>query len=37
MVKVTLKDGSVIEYKKGITAKEVAESISAGLQEFPCS
>lgn len=31
MVKVTLKDGSVIEYKKGITAKEVAESISAGL------
>lgn len=31
MVKVTLKDGSVIEYNKGITAKEVAESISAGL------
>ncbi len=31
MIKVTLKDGSVKEYNKGITIKEVAESISAGL------
>jgi len=31
MIKVTLKDGSVTEYNKGISIKEVAESISAGL------
>ena len=31
MIKVTLKDGSVKEYNKGITVKEVAESISPGL------
>lgn len=31
MIKVTLKDGSTQEYQKGITIKEVAESISAGL------
>lgn len=31
MVKVTLKDGSVKEYNKEITIKEIAESISAGL------
>lgn len=31
MIKVTLKDGSVKEYNEGITIKEVAESISAGL------
>lgn len=31
MIKVTLKDGSVKEYDKGITVKGVAESISAGL------
>lgn len=31
MIKVTLKDGSCKEYQKGITIKEVAESISAGL------
>ena len=31
MIKITLKDGSVKEYNKGITIKEVAESISAGL------
>jgi len=31
MIKVTLKDGSVKEYNKGISIKEVAESISAGL------
>ncbi|TYQ15921.1 UNVERIFIED_CONTAM: threonyl-tRNA synthetase [Acetivibrio alkalicellulosi] len=31
MIKVTLKDGSVKEYEKGITVKEVAQSISAGL------
>ena len=31
MIKVTLKDGSVKEYPKGATIKEVAESISSGL------
>lgn len=31
MIKITLKDGSSKEYQKGITIKEVAESISAGL------
>ncbi|MCX7710898.1 MAG: threonine--tRNA ligase [Clostridia bacterium] len=31
MIKITLKDGSVKEYDTGITVKEVAESISAGL------
>lgn len=31
MIKVTLKDGSVKEYNAGISVKEVAESISAGL------
>lgn len=31
MIKVTLKDGSVKEYNKGVSIKEVAESISAGL------
>lgn len=31
MIKITLKDGSVKEYKEGTTIKEVAESISAGL------
>ncbi len=31
MIKVTLKDGSIKEYKEGITIKEVAEDISAGL------
>lgn len=31
MIKVTLKDRSVKEYKEGITIKEVAEDISAGL------
>lgn len=31
MIKVTLKNGIAQEYKKGITVKEVAESISAGL------
>lgn len=31
MIKVSLKDGSVKVYQKGITVKEVAESISAGL------
>ncbi|MFZ5987507.1 MAG: threonine--tRNA ligase [Bacillota bacterium] len=31
MIKVTLKDGSVKEYNEGISIKEVAESISAGL------
>lgn len=31
MIKITLKDGSSKEYQKGITIREVAESISAGL------
>ncbi|RCX16914.1 threonyl-tRNA synthetase [Anaerobacterium chartisolvens] len=31
MIKITLKDGSVKEYQKGSTIKEIAESISAGL------
>lgn len=31
MIKITLKDGSVKEYNKGTTIKEVAGSISAGL------
>jgi len=31
MIKVTLKDGSIKEYEEGISIKEVAESISAGL------
>lgn len=31
MIKITLKDGSSNEYQKGITIKEVAESISSGL------
>lgn len=31
MIKITLKDGSSKEYQKGISIKEVAESISAGL------
>ncbi|MDQ2088097.1 threonine--tRNA ligase [Herbivorax sp. ANBcel31] len=31
MVKITLKDGSIKEYNEGISVKEVAESISAGL------
>ena len=31
MIRITLKDGIVKEYQKGITVREVAESISAGL------
>lgn len=31
MIKITLKDGSVKEYDEGVTIKQVAESISAGL------
>lgn len=31
MIRITLKDGSTKEYTEGITIKEVAESISAGL------
>jgi threonyl-tRNA synthetase len=31
MIKITLKDGSIKEHPKGISVKEVAESISAGL------
>lgn len=31
MINITLKDGSIKEYNEGITIKEIAESISAGL------
>lgn len=31
MIKVTLKDGSIKEYDQGMTVREIAESISAGL------
>lgn len=31
MIKITLPDGSVKEFEKGITPKQVAESISEGL------
>ncbi len=31
MIRITLKDGIVKEYQKGITVREVAESISTGL------
>lgn len=31
MIKITLKDGSIKEYQKGISIKEVAEDISQGL------
>lgn len=31
MIKITLKDGSMKEYESGVTVREVAESISAGL------
>ena len=31
MIKITLPDGSVKEYKKGTTPAEVAQSISEGL------
>ncbi len=31
MLKITLKDGIIKEYQEGVTVREVAESISAGL------
>lgn len=31
MIKITLKDGTILETEKGITAMQVAENISAGL------
>ena len=31
MIKITLKDGIIKEYQEGVTVREVAESISAGL------
>ncbi|EPR09257.1 threonine--tRNA ligase [Ruminiclostridium papyrosolvens] len=31
MIKITLKDGIIKEYREGVTVREVAESISAGL------
>ena len=36
MIKVTLKDGSVLEFSKGITALEAAATISAGLARVAC-
>lgn len=37
MIKVTLKDGSVLELQKGITALDAAASISAGLARVACA
>jgi len=37
MIKVTLKDGSVLELNKGITALEAATTISAGLARVACA
>ena len=35
MVRITLKDGSSKEYRKGITVGEVASDISKGSPELP--
>ena len=37
MIKVTLKDGSVIEVEKGTTAFEAAKIISQGLARIACA
>ena len=37
MIKVTLKDGSVLELDKGITALDAAKAISAGLARVACA
>ncbi len=37
MIKVTLKDGSVLELQEGITALDAAASISAGLARVACA
>ena len=37
MIKVTLKDGSVLEIKKGSTALDAAAAISAGLARVACA
>ncbi|MBE6732933.1 MAG: threonine--tRNA ligase [Ruminococcaceae bacterium] len=37
MIKVTLKDGSVLELQKGITALDAAAAISAGLARVACA
>jgi len=37
MIKVTLKDGSVLEMEKGCTALEAAAAISAGLMRVACA
>lgn len=37
MIKISLKDGSIKEYEKGITILEVAEDLSAGLARVACS
>ena len=37
MIKVTLKDGSVLELEKGITALDAAKAISAGLARVACA
>ena len=37
MIKVTLKDGSVLELQKGVTALDAATAISAGLARVACA
>jgi threonyl-tRNA synthetase len=37
MIQITLKDGSVKEYAKGITVLEVAENLSSGLARVACA
>ena len=37
MIKVTLKDGSVLELEKGITALDAAKAISGGLARVACA
>ena len=37
MIKITLKDGSVLELEQGITALDAAKAISAGLARVACA
>ncbi len=37
MIKITLKDGSVKEYEKGITVGDIAKDLSMGLYRNSCS
>ncbi len=37
MIKITLKDGSVLEMESGITALDAAKAISAGLARVACA